>query len=148
MKSLKYILFISFSLILFSSCEKDDVIDDVIVLPEPEETLDVNDENISGEWTLVMLNGDNIDGEGAYFYITLNPENNGFIIIDKMNSSFPSTHTGIYKLDENIISGIYDYSFSMPWSEEYKIKSLLEKSMTWIGVESDDVLIFEKIDKE
>ena len=66
MKSIKYILFISLALILFASCEKNDINEDIIILPE-EEPLDITDMNISGEWSLAKLNGSNIDNKNDYF---------------------------------------------------------------------------------
>lgn len=125
MKRLLFIL----PLILLSlvSCRKDD--------PLPEQ-LEVNRNNISGQWELVEWSGNNLE-EGSFFRIELVRNDATFTIWQNFDA-FPSLSreiTGTYALrtDDSfrtVITGKYDHDAGM-WAHEYIVESLTSDTMVW-----------------
>ena len=125
MKRLLFIL----PLILLSlvSCRKDE--------PLPEQ-LEVNRNNISGQWELVEWNGNNLE-EGSFFRIELVRNDATFTIWQNFDA-FPSLSreiTGTYALrtDDSfrtVITGKYDHDAGM-WVHEYIVESLTSDTMVW-----------------
>ena len=111
--------------------------------------LDITARNLDGNWKLATLNGEPIDGN-AFFYITLDRVDTKFEIYDNIESGVAQTQSGAYSLtvedEKTIISGIYDYSFSRPWNNEYIITSLTKTQMVWETVGKNEVQVFEKVD--
>ena len=116
------------------SCTKD---------PAPVQYLEVNKTNIEGSWSLVSLNGEQLNA-GTYFHITLKRNDNTFSISQNMNA-FPeigSEMTGRYDLSEDmaygtIISGIYDHDAGF-WAYDYIIAELSADSMKWTAKGNPD----------
>lgn len=134
------------------SCSDED---EVAVIP----SLEVNYANVAGIWRLSEWNGEKMDGDTRYYYITLNRnEENGqrsFKIHTNLNSFVSQQITGSYELnkDENfgdIISGTYDYTLDTNdgWSHQYVVGELFETSMKWTALDDEtEVRIYTRCDE-
>lgn len=116
-----------------SSCEKVD--ND----PQPEQ-LEVNSNNISGEWELVEWNG-NALAEGTYVYLDIKRKDKEYTMYQNMDSftNVPHVITGTYTLSTDvelgaIIRGIYDHDCG-EWAHRYVIKSLTANEMVWVATD-------------
>lgn len=115
-----------------------------------EPLLEVNRNNISGEWELVEWNGNSLE-EGTFFRINLVRNDGTFTIVQNMDAfpEIPREITGRYDLREDevygsVISGIYDHDSGF-WSHEYSITSLTDVRMQWVATDDPDfVQIFER----
>ena len=145
MKLLRYAIFM-FLCSFIASCEKDDVMTEIT---EPDDRIEITDENIQGEWMLTYINGEKLNAETAFFNIVFLSEERGFIISENLNSSFENESEGIYSLTENeesefVISGIYNFSYGESWSESYRINSLSPTMMVWTGMDSGNIYTFNR----
>ena len=123
-----------------SSCEK---VDDN---PQPQQ-LEVNANNISGQWQLVEWNGDNL-AEGTYVYLDIVRNDKTYTMYQNMDSftNVPHIITGSYYLYTDvelgaIIRGSYDHD-SGEWSHRYNIISLTANEMFWVA--TDDLTFSQK----
>ncbi|MGN1216300.1 MAG: hypothetical protein ACI4TJ_08640 [Candidatus Cryptobacteroides sp.] len=106
-----------------------------------QEQLEVNRNNISGQWELVEWNGKPLE-EGSFFRIDF-VRNDATFTISQNFDAFPSLAreiTGTYALKTDdwyrpVITGMYDHDAGM-WSHEYLVVSLTSGTMKWIA--SDD----------
>lgn len=143
---MKYInaIFAAFCLLSCVCCSKPDN-------GGEEPLLEVNRNNISGEWELVEWNGNSLE-EGTFFRITLVRNDGTFTIVQNMDAfpEIPREITGRYDLREDevygsVISGIYDHDSGF-WSHEYSISSLTAVRMQWVAVDEPGfVQIFERV---
>ena len=127
----KILILLSIIAIAAVSCEKDS-------MPEEAPQLEVNANNISGQWELVEWNGDNLT-EGTYVYLDIVRNDRTYTMYQNMDSfsNVPHVITGSYRLstDEElgaIIRGTYDHD-SGEWSHRYIIQSLTANEMFWVA---------------
>lgn len=127
-------IFLLLPLILLAviSCRKEE--------PLPQQ-LEVNRNNISGQWELVEWNGKPLE-DGSFFRIDF-VRNDATFTIEQNFDALPSISreiTGTYALKTDsrfrpVITGMYDHDAGM-WSHEYLIVSLTPSTMEWVA--SDD----------
>ena len=136
----KILILLSIIAIAAVSCEKDS-------MPEEAPQLEVNANNISGQWELVEWNGDNLT-EGTYVYLDIVRNDKTYTMYQNLDSfsNVPHVVTGSYRLstDEElgaIIRGTYDHD-SGEWSHRYIIKSLTANEMFWVA--TDDLSFSQK----
>ena len=88
----KILILISIIALTAVSCEKN-------VLPEEPQQLEVNANNISGQWTLVDWNGMNM-AEGTYVYLDIVRNDRTYTMYQNMDSftNVPHVVTGSYTL--------------------------------------------------
>ena len=116
--------------------------------PEPvEEQLEVNANNISGQWKLVDWNGSNLT-EGTYVYLDIVRNDKTYTMYQNLDSfnNIPHVITGSYNLAADpelgaIIRGSYDHD-NGDWSHRYIIKDLYENEMLWVA--KDDPAFTQK----
>ena len=133
MRNIKSVL-VTLCLAAAFSCSKPHVQD---------ENLEVNRNNISGEWVLSLWNGSPL-AEGTYFNMTLVRNDATFTITQNMDAfpESPREITGRFDLaaDEvygTVISGVYDHDAGF-WSHDYAITRLTSKEMEWVAVDDED----------
>ena len=144
---MKYIkcLIACFMVSLFAaSCEKD---------MEPKVVyLEVNANNISGQWELSEWNGAGLM-DGTYVYLDIVRNDRTYTMYQNLDSflNVPHTVTGSYFLETDpelgaIIRGNYDHD-SRDWAHRYIIKDLTATEMTWIAKDDESfVQKFVRID--
>lgn len=143
-KALKIIfsaLFISF---LAISCNTEE--------PVTIEYLDVNANNISGNWELVEWNGAALQA-GTYVFMNIVRKDMTFKMYQNLDSfnDIPHVVTGRYYLDTDpelgaIIRGNYDHD-SGDWAHRYIIKDLTATEMTWVAKDdSNEVQKFVRVE--
>ena len=127
----KILILLSIIAIAVVSCEKNPMRED-----PPQ--LEVNANNISGQWELVEWNGENLT-EGTYVYLDIVRNDKTYTMYQNMDSfsNVPHVITGSYRLstDEElgaIIRGTYDHD-SGEWSHRYIIQSLTANEMFWVA---------------
>ena len=127
----KILILLSIIAIAVVSCEKNPMRED-----PPQ--LEVNANNISGQWELVEWNGENLT-EGTYVYLDIVRNDKTYTMNQNMDSfsNVPHVVTGSYRLstDEElgaIIRGTYDHD-SGEWSHRYIIQSLTANEMFWVA---------------
>ena len=127
----KILILLSIIAIAVVSCEKNP-------MREEPPQLEVNANNISGQWELVEWNGDNLT-EGTYVYLDIVRNDRTYTMYQNMDSfsNVPHVITGSYRLstDEElgaIIRGTYDHD-SGEWSHRYIIQSLTANEMFWVA---------------
>lgn len=127
----KILILLSIIAIAVVSCEKNPMRED-----PPQ--LEVNANNISGQWELVEWNGENLT-EGTYVYLDIVRNDKTYTMYQNMDSfsNVPHVVTGSYRLstDEElgaIIRGTYDHD-SGEWSHRYIIQSLTANEMFWVA---------------
>lgn len=136
----KILILLSIIAIAAVSCEKDS-------MPEEAPQLEVNANNISGQWELVEWNGISLT-EGTYVYLDIVRNDKTYTMYQNLDSfsNVPHVVTGSYRLstDEElgaIIRGTYDHD-SGEWSHRYIIKSLTANEMLWVA--TDDLSFSQK----
>lgn len=136
----KILILLSIIAIAAVSCEKDS-------MPEEAPQLEVNANNISGQWELVEWNGISLT-EGTYVYLDIVRNDKTYTMYQNLDSfsNVPHVVTGSYRLstDEElgaIIRGTYDHD-SGEWSHRYIIKSLTANEMFWVA--TDDLSFSQK----
>ena len=142
MKNIKSIILAAICILAFASCKKQD---------PAEVYLEVNRNNISGNWELSTWNGRPLE-EGSYFKITLVRNDGTFTIIQNLDAfpESPREITGRYDLADDpalgtVISGIYDHDAGR-WSHDYIVSALTSTSMTWTAV--DDASFIQVFTRE
>ena len=127
----KILILLSIIAIAAVSCEKDS-------MPEEAPQLEVNANNISGQWELVEWNGISLT-EGTYVYLDIVRNDKTYTMYQNLDSfsNVPHVVTGSYRLstDEElgaIIRGTYDHD-SGEWSHRYIIQSLTANEMFWVA---------------
>lgn len=150
MKTLFKIMAFFVLVIGFASCSDDD--DEVMAKP----VLEVNYANIAGTWRLAEWNGEKMDGDSRYYYITFNrKEEDGkrkYQVYTNLNSFVSQKITGAFLLDYDeewgdFITGTYDYTLSTDdeWEHEYIITDLYEDSMKWTAEDdAEEVRIYTR----
>ena len=127
----KILILLSIIAIAVVSCEKNP-------MREEPPQLEVNANNISGQWELVQWNGEYLT-EGTYVYLDIVRNDRTYTMYQNMDSfsNVPHVITGLYRLstDEElgaIIRGTYDHD-SGEWSHRYIIQSLTANEMFWVA---------------
>ena len=136
----KILILLSIITLAAVSCEK-------AAMPEEAPQLEVNANNISGQWELVEWNGGNLT-EGTYVYLDIVRNDKTYTMYQNMDSfsNVPHVLTGSYHLSTDvelgaIIRGSYDHD-SGEWSHRYIIKSLTANEMSWVA--TDDLSFTQK----
>ena len=127
----KILILLSIIAIAAVSCEKDS-------MPEEAPQLEVNANNISGQWELVEWNGISLT-DGTYVYLDIVRNDKTYTMYQNLDSfsNVPHVVTGSFRLstDEElgaIIRGTYDHD-SGEWSHRYIIQSLTANEMFWVA---------------
>ena len=131
---------------LATSCEK------VVDGGDGELLLEVNANNISGQWELASWNGEALD-EGTYVYIDIVCNDRTYTIWQNIDSfkDVPHKVSGSYYLENNpeigaVIRGNYDHD-SGDWGHRYIISDLTRSHMTWTAKDDPSfVQIWNRID--
>lgn len=118
--------------LLAASCQKND-------FSEPQEPqLEVNANNISGKWELVMWNESAL-AKGTYVYIDFVRNDRTYTMYQNLDSfsDVPHVVTGSYYIDTDmelgaVIRGNYDHD-SGDWAHRYIVKSLTATKMIWVA---------------
>lgn len=107
------------------------------------EYLDVNANNISGNWELTEWNGNQM-ASGTYVFMNIVRNDKTYTLYQNLDSfqNVPHVVTGHYFLDTDpelgaIIRGNYDYD-SGDWAHRYIIKDLTKDTMTWVAKDNKD----------
>lgn len=120
-----------------------------IIMTEPDEApqLEVNANNISGQWELVEWNGNRMS-EGTYVYLDIVRNDKTYTMYQNMDSfsNVPHVITGSYFLSTDVelgavIRGSYDHD-SGEWAHRYIIESLTANEMLWVA--TDDLSFTQK----
>lgn len=128
------------------SCEK------VVDGGDEELLLEVNANNISGQWELSSWNGEPLD-EGTYIYIDIVRNDRTYTMWQNIDSfsDVPHKVSGSYYLDIDpeigaVIRGDYDYD-SGDWAHRYIITDLTRSQMTWTAKDDPGfVQIWHRVD--
>lgn len=137
MKYIKYLIAFFMMSLFAASCEKD---------IEPEVVyLEVNANNISGQWELSEWNGAGL-ADGTYVYLDIVRNDRTYTMYQNLDSfmDVPHTVTGSYFLETDpelgaIIRGNYDHD-SGDWAHRYIIKDLTATEMTWIARDDESFI--------
>lgn len=137
MRLIKTLLAICLS-ILLTSCNKTSSKDGI------EPLLEVNYNNISGNWSLEMLNGKTLL-DGTFLKLKLERSEHTFELSTNLDSfqDVPHNMTGTYALsvsaqDGAVIEGKYDHDSGF-WSHDYVIERLSASSMLWVALDDPDL---------
>lgn len=103
---------------------------------DQEQLLEVNANNISGQWQLILWN-DAFLNEGTYVYIDIVRNDRTYTMYQNIDSfkDVPHKVTGSYYLEIDpavgaVIRGNYDHD-SGDWAHRYIITDLTNSKMTW-----------------
>lgn len=141
-KLMKYIKYLILTLIAVAavSCDKNDLSEKVVYL-------EVNANNISGQWELTEWNGNALQS-GTYVYLDIVRNDRTYTMYQNLDSFMDVPHvvTGSYYLETDpelgaVIRGNYDHD-SGDWSHKYIIKDLTATGMTWVA--KDDETFVQK----
>lgn len=140
MKSIKFFM-IALCVLVASACDKND-------LSQTEPVyLEVNANNISGQWELAEWNGAAMQ-EGTYVYLDIVRNDRTYTMYQNTDSfsDVPHVVTGSYFLETDpelgaIIRGNYDHD-SGDWAHRYIIRDLTSDEMTWVA--KDDASFVQK----
>lgn len=139
---MKYIKYLILTLITATtvSCDKNDLSEKVVYL-------EVNANNISGQWELTEWNGNALQS-GTYVYLDIVRNDRTYTMYQNLDSFMDVPHvvTGSYYLETDpelgaVIRGNYDHD-SGDWSHRYIIKDLTATGMTWVA--KDDETFVQK----
>lgn len=140
MKYIKYLILTFIAAIAMSCDKKDD-------LSQPVVYLEVNVNNISGQWELAEWNGSALQG-GTYVYLDIVRNDRTYTMYQNLDAfmNVPHVVTGSYFLETDpelgaIIRGNYDHD-SGDWAHRYIIKDLTDTWMTWVA--KDDETFVQK----
>lgn len=142
MKLMRFITALAASLLMLSCAKKE---------TPTVEYLDVNANNLAGNWELVEWRGAELV-ESSYFYMTIVRKDQLFTFYQNVDSmsDMPHVITGRFNLDTDpelgaIILGEYDYVGAF-WSHQYVVKDLTADTMTWVAVDdSEEVKKFVRV---
>lgn len=147
MNIIKRILIIAVSVAALVACSNREGTE-----PVPE-YLDVNANNISGNWKLETLNGASLAGN-TFMYVQFVRNDKTFSMWYNMDSftDVPHHSTGEFNITEDIehgdlIQGKYDYDGGM-WAHIYIVKDLTADQMTWVALDNPDYIqTFVRVDE-
>lgn len=117
-----------------------------------EPLLEVNANNISGQWQLILWN-DAFLNEGTYVYIDIVRNDRTYTMYQNIDSfkDVPHKITGSYYLEVDpavgaLIRGNYDHD-SGDWAHRYIITDLTNSKMTWTAKDdSTFVQVWNRVD--
>ena len=120
-------------------------------VPEPVQ-LEVNANNISGQWQLVEWNGAGL-AEGTYVYLDIVRNDKTYTMYQNFDSfaNVPRVVTGSYHIETDpelgaIIRGNYDHD-SGDWAHRYIVKSLTAAQMVWVAKDDETFIqIYQRVD--
>lgn len=146
MKRLVYLFSVLALAAAFSSCEQ------VLDGGDEELLLEVNANNISGQWQLSEWNGGPLN-EGTYVYIDIVRNDRTYTLYQNVDSfnDVPHKITGSYYLETDpavgaVIRGNYDHD-SGDWAYRYIITDLTHNQMTWTAKsDSSFVQVWHRVD--
>lgn len=132
MNIVKTILAVALAAMTMVSCDKNDQ-------SEPAEIqLEVNANNISGNWELVKWNESELE-DGTYVYINFVRNDKTYTMYQNFDSfsNVPHVVSGSYYIDTDpelgaIIRGNYDHD-SGDWTHRYIVKSLTATKMVFVA---------------
>ena len=141
MNIVKTILAVALAAMTMVSCDKKDQ-------SEPAEPqLEVNANNISGNWELVKWNEAELE-EGTYVYINFVRNDRTYTMYQNLDSfsNVPHVVSGSYFIDTDpelgaIIRGNYDHD-SGDWAHRYIVKSLTATKMVFVA--KDDATFIQE----
>ena len=135
MKLMRFVIAIAASLAFMLSCTK--------VQTPTVEYLDVNPNNLAGDWKQVEWRGAPLH-EATYFYMSLVRKDKTFTFYQNVDSIEDMAHviTGRYNIETDpetgaVIIGEYDYSSGF-WAHSYAVKNLTNESMLWVSVDDPE----------
>lgn len=121
-----------------ASCTKEPVNEEPVYL-------EVNANNISGNWSLAAWNGSELK-EGTFMYVNFVRNDKTFTIWSNMDSfsDIPHKSTGEFSIVEDeefgaVIMGKYDYDSGF-WSHDYVVMDLTDSEMTWVAKDNPDFI--------
>lgn len=120
-------------------------------VPEPVQ-LEVNANNISGQWQLVEWNESAL-AEGTYVYLDIVRNDRTYVMYQNLDSfaGVPHVVTGSYFIETDpelgaIIRGNYDHD-SGDWSHRYIVKSLTDVQMVWVAKDDETFIqTYQRVD--
>lgn len=136
------------TMFMASSC---DVI--IVESEDPEEIqLEVNANNISGQWQLVEWNEAAL-AEGTYVYLDMVRNDRTYTMYQNLDSfaGVPHVVTGSYHIETDpelgaVIRGNYDHD-SGDWAHRYIVKSLTAVRMVWIAKDDETFIqTYQRVD--
>ena len=141
MNIVKTMLAVALAAMTMVSCNKNDQ-------SEPAELqLEVNANNISGNWELVKWNESELE-DGTYVYINFVRNGKTYTMYQNLDSfsNVPHVVSGSYYIDTDpelgaIIRGNYDHD-SGDWAHRYIVKSLTATKMIFVA--KDDATIIQE----
>lgn len=145
MNIIKRILIIAAAVAALISCSPENI-------PIPK-YLEVNANNISGNWKLETLNSEALVGE-TFMYVQFVRNDKTFSMWYNMDSfsDIPHLATGEYNITEDIehgavIQGKYNYDGGL-WSHNYIVMELTADQMKWAALDNPDYIqTFVRIEK-
>lgn len=140
----KILILLSIVSLAFSAASCDKMI---ITEPDEPQQLEVNANNISGQWKLVEWSGEHLT-DGTYVYLDIVRNDKTYTMYQNMDSftNVPHILTGSYHLTTDvelgaIIRGSYDHDCG-EWAHRYIIQSLTSDEMFWVA--TDDLSFSQK----
>lgn len=141
MNIVKTILAVALAAMTMVSCDKKDQSEPV----EPQ--LEVNANNISGNWELIKWNESELE-DGTYVYINFVRNGKTYTMYQNFDSfsNVPHVVSGSYYIDTDpelgaIIRGNYDHD-SGDWAHRYIVKSLTATKMVFVA--KDDATFIQE----
>jgi len=133
-------------MLMASSC------DVIIVEAEKEPQLEVNANNISGQWELIQWNEAGL-AEGTYVYLDIVRNDRTYTMYQNLDSfsNVPHVVTGSYYIETDpelgaIIRGSYDHDGG-DWAHRYVVKSLTADEMVWLAKDDNTFLqVFHRVE--
>lgn len=117
-----------------------------------EQFLEVNANNISGEWKVETYDGGQSFGEGIYVYVKFIRKDTRYEIYSNTSSmGQPVKTSGTFdiEMDEDlgaVINGIYDNTQGTYWNTRYTITELTADRMVWTAVDKEGGLLPDHVD--
>ncbi len=112
---------------------------------DAEQRLEVNTNNISGQWELMTWNGEFLN-EATYVYIDIVRNDRTYTMYQNIDSfsDVPHRITGSYYLENDpeigaVIRGNYDHD-SGDWAHRYIITDLTQGQMTWTAKDNPEYI--------
>lgn len=133
-------------MLMASSC------DVIIVEAEKEPQLEVNANNISGQWELIQWNEAGL-AEGTYVYLDIVRNDRTYTMYQNLDSfsNVPHVVTGSYYIETDpelgaVIRGSYDHDGG-DWAHRYVVKSLTADEMVWLAKDDNTFLqVFHRVE--
>lgn len=133
-------------MLMASSC------DVIIVEAEKEPQLEVNANNISGQWELIQWNEAGL-AEGTYVYLDIVRNDRTYTMYQNLDSfsNVPHVVTGSYYIETDpelgaVIRGNYDHDGG-DWAHRYVVKSLTADEMVWLAKDDNTFLqVFHRVE--